>query len=663
MRSRASRSSLSLAALLLAAPGVAAALDPPAQDSVAATCAQVDAALALAGDLAGALALPAAELEPSRRCKEECATVAACEAAGGTCQESLGRLFDAARTSREDEDPLRRAARARLASEIADAAMRFGAARDAAAAGACGRASPPGTIPARVVLFPDARTLRFRPLVVLPGGRRFALVLEGGDADERRALHDSAWPRPLEGGLGIPKDAFAEAVVPYLRREGSSIDAERAETLFERLEEIVRSSPGLPGNAGVQVSLAEPLEGTRLASLRSWFAPLGAADEGSAVATFRTLDARASLRELRERLSDLECPAQPARDFPEKQVPGGRQPSVAAYVEGVYPSIDLAAGDRPTTQPYVLALPRRLDDATPLVVAVDGHGGRAVRTLRYQAEGLTSRGLAVMAVELPAHGLRASPGEEFLDPFDPAPLAANLRQSALDTSAAIRAVRRCGIRLPDGRVYRPREVLFLGYSVGAMVGVLVRSVEPELGTTVLLAGAGDLSGWLTTQIGPRLGAGFVTCLGGTGHGASCIPAGRCLPPGACTMDPFTYFLAESLALPIALATAGTDPLDFARARTGPASKAPLLLLTGGNDVILHALLATRLADAYGMQPTGAPHRRRGPHSRHVQWPELGHELATVPGVLEQAHDFLLSRGRKRPSPAAPPAAQPTATSG
>src|SRR5690606_1514141 len=86
--------------------------------------------------------------------------------------------------------------------------------------------------------------------------------------------------------------------------------------------------------------------------------------------------------------------------------------------------------------------------------------------------------------------------------------------------------------------------------------------------------------------------------------------------------------------------------SYATHRTGVASKGRLLMLTGGEDAALHALLATRLADAYAMQHTGE-HRRAGPRSRFLQWPELGHELVDRPGVRAQITAFLASDGRPR----------------
>jgi hypothetical protein len=99
--------------------------------------------------------------------------------------------------------------------------------------------------------------------------------------------------------------------------------------------------------------------------------------------------------------------------------------------------------------------------------------------------------------------------------------------------------------------------------------------------------------------------------------------------------------------------AGGDPLSVVGARRPGAGRGRLLVITGGKDEILYPLLATRLADAYRLRPVGG-HRRRGGRVTLVQWPELGHDLATREGVREQAYAFLATGGR----PAAVPEGAP-----
>jgi hypothetical protein len=342
-----------------------------------------------------------------------------------------------------------------------------------------------------------------------------------------------------------------------------------------------------------------------------------------------------------------------------KDVLGLRVPNVARLLQGEYRSLAItgdaatgplgvpAAAAQPLALPYLLALPPDARTTTPLVVLLDGHAGSASRILGKHAAALTERGLAVLAVELPFHGARATPGRDFLDPGDPAALGRNVRQASVDVLAAIEHASRCGLPLPDGARLRPPAVRYLGYSLGAMVGSIVRSVEPRLGTTVLVAPGGDILGWLLLRVAPMVGATYVSCLGGTQEGESCIADGQCRPPGVCMVDPFLDRFHLLIALPYEIAAAGADPLSYATHRTGVASKGRLLIITGGEDAALHALLATRLADANRMRPT-APHQRVGPRSRLVQWPELGHELVDRPGVRAQITAFLASDGRDVP---------------
>ena len=47
----------------------------------------------------------------------------------------------------------------------------------------------------------------------------------------------------------------------------------------------------------------------------------------------------------------------------------------------------------------------------------------------------------------------------------------------LQSCAIVHALRDCGLVLPDGSRYRPSRISYVGYSLGAMVGVVARGVE------------------------------------------------------------------------------------------------------------------------------------------------------------------------------------------
>ena len=181
-----------------------------------------------------------------------------------------------------------------------------------------------------------------------------------------------------------------------------------------------------------------------------------------------------------------------------------------------------------------------------------------------------------------------------------------------------------------------------------MVGLIARSVEPEIGTTALLAAGGDLPGWMMLHAPHQFHPKLLSCIGGPDSGADCLgDTAACEPPGLCGVDPFRFQLGEQFALPFAWAAAGGEPLAFAIQRTGPANSADVLIFTGGNDYTLHPLLATRLGDALGLRIVG-PHLRRGPGGLRVQRPELGHDLREDPLVRQETANFLSSRGRQRP---------------
>jgi hypothetical protein len=514
----------------------------------------------------------------------------------------------------------------------------------------------------------DRRTARFSPLVALRGGRHYALVIDGLSEETRSALAATAIPRFADGKTVVPPGALVGPLDALLGDAPANVDRVQARATLARVE---RSASDLPGVPSLTVLQAVFPEASRPGSSAvSAYPSSTRARTAPRCGPPWTIDAREGLVAYRARLVDLPCSETPAKAIDPNPLLGIAPPALGQLLKGSYRSLDIgggtgaaevlgvdAASAAVVDLPYILALPRGATAETPLVIAVDGHMGSAVRALRQHAEGILSRGLALLALELPEHGERDTPEGEFADRYDPVPVNRNIRRSATDVMAMVHALSDCGLVLPDGSRYRPSRISYLGYSLGAMVGVVARGVEERLGPMVLIAGAGDFAGWLMLQLIPRLGPAFVSCVGGPEHGASCFPKAICAPPGRCTIDPSLFWLTEDFRPGYSLLTAGADPLDFAGRRTGPASKAPLLLLTGGNDIILYPLLATRLSDAYGMQPI-APGVRKGPHSTRLHFPERGHEMISAPEVKETAYDFLARAGRHPPRSLPPPA--PTA---
>jgi hypothetical protein len=683
MGSRLVRRSPLLLALVLvlpggiARPGAVAAVDAAPQDSIAALAEDLALTLTLVRDLAAVLGVPAEVIAATTACDGIAERLARCDGEP-SCHHALVEVDDAfVRVRPPADDVQSRRVVARVLTELGDVVPRLGAALAEARAGRCGLVAPPGARAARMRLDADRRTARFSPLVALRGGRRYALVVEGLSEETRAALAASAVPHYVDGRSVVPPGSLRGPLEAFLADAPAKIDAAQARDTLERVERDASGLPGLPAFAVLQAVFPKELSASELGALRIAFVDAREPPSRGAVAVFETIDARAGLLEYRARLAGLPCSDGPARAIDPKPLLGIAPPALGELVKGTYRSLDIGGGtgaaavlgvDAAAAEvvdlPYLLALPRGATPETPLVIAVDGHMGSAVRALRHHSAGILARGLALLTLELPEHGERDTPDGEFADRYDPVPVNRNIRRSATDVMAIVHALLDCGLVLPDGSRYRPSRISYVGYSLGAMVGAVARGVEERLGPMVLIAGAGDFAGWLMLQLIPRLGPDLLSCVGGPEHGASCFPKGTCAAPGRCTVDPSLFWLTEDFRPAYTLLTAGADPLDFAGRRTGPASTAPLLLLTGGNDIILYPLLATRLSDAYDMEPLDAG-VRRGPHSTRLHFPERGHEMISAPEIQQVAYDFLASAGRHPPRslPAPAPAATQGATAG
>jgi len=655
----------------LARPASVAAVDPAPQESTAALAEDLAATVALIRDLGPVYGIPTDAIAATAACDEIDDRLARCDGEP-SCHAALVEIDGAfVKAHAQAGDPRSRGVAARVLTELGDVVPRLASALAEARAGRCGRVAPPGAHAGRMRLDADRRTARFSPLVALRGGRRYALVIDGLSEETRSALAATAIPRFAEGKTVVPPGALLGPLDALLGDAPGNVDSVQARATLARVERSASDLPGVPSLAVLQAVFPESVSATELGGLRVSFVDASAGPPRGAVAAFETIDAREGLLAYRARLVDLPCSESPAKAIDPNPLLGIAPPALGQLLKGSYRSLDIgggtgaaevlgvdAASAAVVDLPYLLALPRGATAETPLVIAVDGHMGSAVRALRHHAEGILSRGLALLALELPEHGERDTPEGEFADRYDPVPVNRNIRRSATDVMAMVHALHDCGLVLPDGSRYRPSRISYVGYSLGAMVGAVARGVEERLGPMVLIAGAGDFAGWLMLQLIPRLGPALVSCVGGPEHGASCFPKAICAPPGRCTIDPSLFWLTEDFRPAYSLLTAGADPLDFAGRRTGPASKAPLLLLTGGNDIILYPLLATRLSDAYGMQPI-APGVRKGPHSTRLHFPERGHEMISAPEVKQAAYDFLAQAGRHPPRSVPPPA--PTAT--
>lgn len=648
---------------LVAFPAPAHADYVPLQRTPAGVAARVDEALDRLGDVGPVVGVAPAQVRAAEGCRHGGSEIESGDVAWlSRCIEALGAVYGAL-TSKAETDAVRAGARTYLASEVADAALRVTSARAAAVAGDPGALAPAPGVAAQVLVLADLETLRIRPVQALRPGRKFALVIDGLTPEELDAVRASVVPRPSPTGLDVPPGSFVDPIVDAMGRDPSGMDHEMAHAVARQIEDDVRGRAATSPVAGVQVALPAPLRPDDLGRIVARFVPHREAPRDSTVVTLPIADLRGDLAPALERLAELPCATSPS--VPRAGRVGGGASSAVSVFAGEYPSVEIRReeGGRlyetPVRDagvvdlPYLLAVPDGIGPETPLVVLVHGHGGSAEKFLAHHGAALVSRGLAVVAVEIPDHGIRGSREKHFLGIRDPSRFRVNVRQSLLDILALIQAATHCGFVLPGGETYRPTDVRYMGYSFGGLLGITVRSVWPGLGRAVFLAAAGDLAGWLRLHFAIDLNAPVVTCVGGAQNGRDCLQDRKCAPPGVCWVDPYLVQMASLIDLPFGLALAEAEPLGPARVRTGASSDAPLLLLTGGSDGVLFPLLQARLGDAYDLRGEH-PGRIRGPSSERRHWPELGHDLIDNDEVRSTAYDFLAAESRTSASSQANP---------
>jgi pimeloyl-ACP methyl ester carboxylesterase len=196
--------------------------------------------------------------------------------------------------------------------------------------------------------------------------------------------------------------------------------------------------------------------------------------------------------------------------------------------------------------PVLVALPKDDGDG-PSDVVVFQHGFRADRTAMLGiANALTAQGLAVVAIDLPLHGITdrddalyagdaertfnvdlvdndgsAGPdgnidpsGEHFLNLANLLTTRDNLRQAAADlftVTEAVEAAAAGNVDLDnDGDADFTSNIRFLGHSLGGIVGGVFLAHEPDVGAAALGMAGGGLAKLVDASptIGPRIEAGL-----------------------------------------------------------------------------------------------------------------------------------------------------------
>lgn len=626
-------------AVVLAAAGPAAATNAPEEVPRGSWAATVRA-LRMASMLPVGTATRTASSEALVACRPAAGNGEGTTVPRG-CRDQVAHVLDAIATDGDSGDRTTRGL-ARVARPFVSEALFLLSAAEARSAG------PRSGIDVAVALSPDGRTLRVRPTTPLRGGRDYGLVVSGLPADVASGWH-----------VGVASEASAALRAEQASRVPATLDeereGERRQGAISLVDRIARDVGGgdAPPSVDLRAALRRPLESREIVSLRVNLVEGSAAANPDVALRFRTQDVRGVLARERAAVDPLPCASA-------TRLQAIDSPASDAALEGVYRGRFPSPGDGADTtevswrHSFLIALPRGASATTPIVLAVHGHGGSAAEMLRAMAPRLARRGMATLAIDLPAHGGRAGEGAR-VDALDPVRSAHAVRRAALDTVAAVGMVTRCGLVLPDGTRLAPAGLRFLGYSLGAAVGILARAIEPRIETTALIAPAADLVEWQVQQVPKLLGAQTYTiCSGGPAHGAVCGTPDACGPQGACIFDPSVLLLMDVLALPYRVALAPADPLAFAAHRTG-GSTAPLLILAGALDMTVGTLTARRLADAYGWNVDTRGVRRGRTHRLEVS-SASGHELFTDPRVREQAADFLADGGRRRnaqPTPATP----------
>jgi len=629
---------------------------PPSEDSVIGTSATVQRALHVALTMPRSSAGRGAAEQSVTACHALAVPQPNCPALDVVrCLDGLRPLYDALTRDTEHGDEVTRNL-ARVARTLtSDALSRLALASPGDGDVGCSSPFVDGRTPANIQISGDGHTIRIRPMRPLRAGREYQLVVEGLAHDESIGWRAGSPSRPeadLERELVDAYEAVFAGASPRFR-DGD------ARALLKHLAEAASTMPDVPAAAGVQGTLPGALDAAVLSRLRAWFEPVTVNAPPHVRLRFRTFDPRAGLVAYRELLAQSSCaPDQDEGVALEPVDVGMSGAAVAGVYHGRYRSLDVAGGGgptrilgvapneaRPCELPFLLALPSGFSANTPVVLAVHGHGGRAKAMLKSNAIGLARRGMATLALDLPAHGERGRE-ESFVDPLHPDRLTLGIRQATVDALALFLTSTRCGFALPDGRRFTPTSLRFLGYSLGAAIGALLRAIEPDLGTTVLVAPPGDLVDWQVQQVPKRLGAETYTlCSGGPSHGSVCHDPTACGPEGACIADPQVVLLGDVVTSSYATVFGGSEAVAFAGERTGGASTAPLLLIAGGLDMSVGPLAGPRLADLYGMKLDG-DRGRRGPSKQFSYWPALGHDLLANELVRDQAYDFLMTGGRR-----------------
>lgn len=320
-------------------------------------------------------------------------------------------------------------------------------------------------------------------------------------------------------------------------------------------------------------------------------------------------------------------------------IPATGLPHVSAIVQGSIDIPDPVSG-KAEVVPYVITLPPRGTAPVPVVLLLHGLNGTGPSLLFQHADALAARGLAAAAIDFPLHGARKG-ATVFLDPLDAATFAVHTRHAISDVLYVVAALRAGRLLPPELALPAPVTVRLLGYSLGAMVGAAALGLDQAIGTSVLMAPAGDHTDWLWLPILQGLAVPPQGCVGGPMQGVACRTAGEC-NGGSCSANPVVSQLMLRYTMSYRSALAGVDPQTFASRAGGVNGRRAVLLEEGGIDGIVVSRATEWLAAALHADPTC---RVRPEQPRTLcRFAGAGHELEGLADVRAVAYAFLASDG-------------------
>jgi len=298
----------------------------------------------------------------------------------------------------------------------------------------------------------------------------------------------------------------------------------------------------------------------------------------------------------------------------------------------------------------------------PTVIVQHGFGGDD--TIVTQLAGpLTAAGLAAIGIPAPEHGPRGTSFLKFFNFNDFNAFGDNFRQGSVDLLQLVRLIE-AGIDLDGdgGSELDPGALVFLGRSLGGVIGGVFAALEPRVTAAVLNVPGGRLSqiaGAASPFAEPFLArfaraSGIpVRVCGGSPTGPECTGDDDCAAGEQCLRNPDFTLLLESAALDWQTQLDPGDGACYARwLRIEPRGSGPkpVLVQEGIGDMILGNPLTEALARAIGLPADRADAAPGGVAGLWRYPPPTGHGILDLPEVRGQAIAFLRSRGCVLPAP-------------